>query len=270
MRGRHAPLLEACVDSVEGALAAERAGAGRLELCAGLVEGGTTPSVGMLEAVRARVSVPIVAMIRPRGGYFLYSEEELEVMTRDIAAMRAAGADGVALGALTGDGAVDVETLCTLVEVAAPLPVTFHRAFDLAADLDAALDALVACGVGRVLTSGGAPRAIRGAATIAALVQRAHDRIVVMAGGGIDAPDAAALVRQTGVRELHVGGTVPVSSPTTFRREEISFSPRLRPADEYTHLVTDEARLRAVADALRDAVRAPAMEGDGRGRSGAV
>lgn len=270
MRGRGAPLVEACVDSVPGALAAERAGAGRIELCAGLVEGGTTPSVGMLEAARARLSIPIVAMIRPRGGDFLYSDEELEVMTRDIASMRAAGADGVALGVLTRDGLVDADVLCTLVETAAPLPVTFHRAFDLAASLDAALDALVACGVARVLTSGGAPRAADGAAAIAALVQQANDRLVVMAGGGIAAPDAATLVRTTGVRELHVGGMVPVPGAMSFRREGISFSPRLRPPDEYTHYVADTDRLRAVVDALGGDVRPSALRGDDPGRSGAV
>jgi len=264
VRDRGTPLVEACVDSVAGALAAERAGAGRIELCAGLAEGGTTPSVGMLAATRARVSIPIVAMIRPRGGDFLHTEEELDVMARDVAAMRAAGADGVALGALTRVGAVDVEVVRALVEAAAPLPVTFHRAFDLAADLDAALDALVACGVRRVLTSGAAPRAIHGAATIARLVARAEDRLVVMAGGGIDAAAAAAIVRDTGVRELHVGGLVEAPSGMLFRRQGIRFT-RVTARDEYTRLRYDEARLRGVMDTLNSGARGTAVAGDDRG-----
>jgi copper homeostasis protein len=242
-------LVEACVDSLDGALAAARAGAGRIELCAGLIEGGTTPSAGLMALAGERSSVPVFTMIRPRGGDFLYSPAELEIMLRDIAVARRAGTHGIVIGALTPDGSVDVEATRALVGAAAPLPVTFHRAFDLTRDLTAALDALIACGVQRVLTSGGARRAGEDIDMLASLVARAAGRIVVMAGGGISAETAAAIVDRTGVRELHVGGAVMVPSAMTFRRSEISFARAPMP-DEYTLAVADEGRLRRVVEAI--------------------
>lgn len=250
-------LVEACVDSVDGALAAERAGAGRVELCAGLTEGGTTPSAGVIAVACARLRIPVVVMVRPRGSECLYTEAELEVMTRDIVTARALGAAGVALGVLTPAGAVDIERLRALVRVAHPLPVTFHRAFDLTADPREALDALAEAGVTRVLTSGGAPSAAAGAATIAALVRAAGGRVAVMAGGGIDAASAATLVREAGVRELHVGGAVAVPGAMTFRRPGIAFG-RPGPPDEYTVLAPDDARLRRVVAAASEAGHAAA------------
>ena len=237
-------LVEACVDSVAGALAAERVGARRIELCAALAEGGTTPSAGMIEAVRARGAIPIVAMIRPRGGDFLYDDEELDVMRRDIVAAREAGADGVAVGVLRPDGSVDLDALRTLRDTAADLPVTFHRAFDMSRDLPAALEALVHAGIARVLTSGAAPRAVDGADTIDALVRQAAARVEVMAGGGIRAADIPRLGR-AGVREVHVGGAVMVPSTMAFRRDSIAFG-RPLPPDEFTLAVGDVERWRFV------------------------
>ena len=244
-------LIEAAVESAEAAIAAERAGAHRIELCANLTEGGTTPSAGTIGAALSRVGVPIVVMIRPRGGDFLYSSMELAVMMRDIASARMLGAHGVVLGVLTEDGTVDVERTRGLVEAARPLPVTFHRAFDLASNLDEALEALVESGVRRVLTSGGMPRAGDGIRRIASLVQRAGDRLTVMPGGGISASNALQIVAETGVLEIHVGGTKAVPSAMRFRRPEISFA---RPplADEYTLTTIDDARLRSVVAAIAD------------------
>jgi copper homeostasis protein len=246
---RASVLVEAAVESVEGAIVAERAGARRIELCANLGEGGTTPSAGTIGEALARVAVPVFVMIRPRGGDFLYTDVELDVMLRDIATARFVGAHGIVLGALTPDGAVDVERTSGLVAAARPLPVTFHRAFDLANDLDAALESLIGCGVARVLTSGGAPRAADGIERLAALVRRGGDRISVMPGGGISAANAMRIVEETGAHEIHVGGTMPVASAMRFRRPEISFA---RPplADEYTLTIADEQRLRGVIEAL--------------------
>lgn len=241
-------LVEACVDGVAAALAAERAGAGRLELCAGLVEGGTTPSAGMLAAVLARVAIPVVAMIRPRGGDFLYTSDELEVMERDVAVARSLGAHGVALGVLTEDGAVDGARLAALVRCAQPLPVTVHRAFDLAADPGAALEAAIAAGARRVLTSGGCRTAPEGVATIAALVAQAGGRITVMAGGGVGAAAVRSLVRDAGVHELHVGGQTVVPSAMRFRRPGISLARAPLP-DEYSLARADDGRLRDVVAA---------------------
>ena len=242
-------LIEAAVESAEAAIAAERAGAHRIELCANLTEGGTTPSAGTIGAALSRVGVPVFVMIRPRGGDFLYSPMERAVMMRDIATARTLGAHGVVLGVLTADGGVDVEGTRALVEAARPLPVTFHRAFDLASDLGASLDALIASGVRRVLTSGGAPRAADGIARIASLVTRAGDRLTVMPGGGISAANALQILAETGAREIHVGGTKPVASGMRFRRPEISFARPPLP-DEYTLTTIDDDRLRKVVAAV--------------------
>src|SRR5438105_9461375 len=176
-------LVEACVDSVASALAAERGGAGRVELCDALHDAGTTPSAGMIEAVKARVRIPVFVIVRPRGGGFVHDADELDVMTRDVRAARALGADGIVVGALRPDATVDADVTRALVDAALELPVTFHRAFDLVADQGAALETLVDCGVRRVLTSGGAPTALDGAEAIAALSARSAGRLTVMAGG---------------------------------------------------------------------------------------
>ena len=242
-------LVEAAVESAEAAITAARCGAERIELCANLSEGGTTPSAGTIELAVARAGVPVFVMIRPRGGDFLYSAVELDVMERDIAAARSAGAHGIVTGALRSDGTVDVERLRALVETARPLEVTFHRAIDLARDLGEALEALVGCGVSRVLTSGGKPRAADAIPELAALVRQAGDRIVVMPGGGINPANALRLVDETGAREIHVGGTLSAAGGMQFRRTEISFArPPLQ--DEYARSVIDEGRLRGVVGAV--------------------
>jgi copper homeostasis protein len=245
-------VVEACVDTVDGARAAEAGGAGRVELCAGLVEGGTTPSVGAISLARERLSIPIFVIVRPRAGDFLYSENELTVMQRDIAAAASAGADGVVLGVLTPDGRVDGDAMRHLVPLARPMSVTFHRAVDLTRDLEESLDALIDAGVDRVLTSGGAASAVEGIGTIASLVQRAAERIVVMAGGGITASNAARVVAETGVREIHVRGSSRVPSTMEYKRAGVAFGKPYTP-DEYARTVTDEQRIRDVVDAARAA-----------------
>ena len=245
-------LIEACVDSVDAALAAERAGAHRIELCADLAEGGTTPSAGMIQLACERLAIPVFIMVRPRGGDFLYSPAEQETMLREIAIARGLGAHGVVIGALARDGTVDLDITRALVEAARPLPVTFHRAFDLTHDLEGALDALIECGVERVLTSGGVPRAAEGIEMLGALSARARDRIIVMAGGGVDARAATLIVERTGIHELHVGGSRRIESGMTFRRRDISFARAPLP-DEYTLAIPDDARLRGVIEVTRQA-----------------
>lgn len=230
-------LVEACVDTVASAVAAERGGARRLELCDDLVEGGTTPSVGAIATVRERVSIPLFAIIRPRGGDFLYDADDVAVMRRDIEAARAGGADGVVIGALTADGRVDTELTRRLVDVARPLAVTFHRAFDVVRDQVEALDALLALGVDRVLTSGGAATALEGVPRLRRLVEHANGGIAILAGGRVDASNAGRIVAETGVRELHVRGTERVASGMRHRRADIVFGKRYEP-DEYVRTVT--------------------------------
>jgi copper homeostasis protein len=236
-------ILEACVDSVESALAAEAGGADRLELCDDLLEGGTTPSAGMLAVCRGRVRLPLHVLIRPRGGDFLYSDVETEVMRRDVLAAKAAGADGVVLGALRADGTVDAERVALLAAAARPLDVTFHRAIDVCRDAAEALETLVALGLDRVLTSGQAPTALEGADAIASLVRRAAGRIAILAGGAIDESNVREIVARTGATEVHVRGTRVVESEMSFRNPRVRFRKTAVGAEE-ERSVTDTGRIR--------------------------
>ncbi len=196
-------LFESCVDSDDAARASSLGGAGRIELCARLDVGGTTPDPALIERCVASVAIPVFVMIRPRGGDFVYDAGEVAAMAEAIRTAAAAGAHGVVFGALRHDATIDVDVMRRLIDRARPLPVTCHKAIDAARDPLEALETLLALGVDRVLTSGGADTAAAGAATIARMVARAGDALVVMAGGGVRAHNAAALVRQTGVREVH-------------------------------------------------------------------
>ena len=236
-------IVEACVDSVESAQAAERGGAARLELCDALSDGGTTPSAGMIAACRERVSIPVFVIIRPRGGGFVYSESELDVMRRDIVAARGLGADGVVFGVLRRDGRVDEEQARSLVGVAGDLPVTFHRAFDFIPDHSAALETLISAGVTRILSSGGAPTAREGVPALASLVRQAGDRLVVMAGGGVREENVKEIVDGSGVREVHVRLTRLTRGDGPPLRAGVRVRKAL-PDDEAAWEETDEARVR--------------------------
>jgi copper homeostasis protein len=234
-------LVEACVDSVASSLAAERGGASRLELCDALFDGGTTPSAGMIAACKAAVSIPVFVMIRPRGGGFVYSDAERDVMQRDVLVARELGADGIVIGGLNQDATIDLDLVGCLMEAARELPVTFHRAFDVTSDLPASLEALAGAGVQRVLTAGGAPTAVEGAHVLSALVRQAGSRLVVMAGGGVRETNVSELVSLSGVRELHV-------RLTRLTRNEQSVARDLRvrrplPAEEAAWEETDEQRI---------------------------
>jgi copper homeostasis protein len=235
-------LIEACVDSVASALASERGGAGRLELCDNLFDGGTTPSAGMIAAVKAAVRIPVFVIVRPRGGGFVHTRDEIGVMRLDIEAARMLGADGIVLGALTAAGTIDVEQLKPLIDAVSPLPVTFHRAFDLAPNQEQALETLIQLRVSRVLTSGGASTALEGVERISALVRRAAGQITVMAGGGVREETVQEVVHRSGVKEVHVRGTKLLRSAGS-----AASAIRLRkapPSDESAWEETDEGRIR--------------------------
>lgn len=236
-------LLEACVDSVESAVAAERGGAHRLELCDSLADGGTTPSAGMIAGVTSSVRIPVFVIVRPRGGGFAYSAAELDVMRRDVELALRFGARGIVIGALDGDRRVAERETRLLLAAAQGAPVTFHRAFDLAPDQCIALDTLVDIGVERVLTSGGVATAREGAEQIARLVSHAAGRLVVMAGGGIREENVAEVVRIGGVREIHVRGTR--LRGTAGARYPIALRKPL-PADEGAWEETDAERVAAM------------------------
>lgn len=246
------------MDSVESALAAERGGARRLELCDALFDGGTTPSAGMIAACRDRVSIPVFVIIRPRGGGFVYSEPELDVMRRDIASARELGADGVVIGVLRRDGGIDEQQTRSLVDAAGDLPVTFHRAFDFAPNPGEAMETVISAGITRILTSGGAPTAREGVATLASLVRHAGDRLVVMAGGGVREENVKAIVDGSGVREVHVRLT------RLTRGDGLPLRPGLKvrktlPDDEAAWEETDEARMRSFVSVAK---RAPTTTHD--------
>jgi copper homeostasis protein len=242
-------VVEACVDSIESALAAARGGAHRIELCANLIEGGTTPSAGTLAVCRARLDIPICVLIRPRGGDFLYSAAELAVMLEDIRRAKQAGAHGIVTGVLTADGEIDADRTRELIAAARPLQVTFHRAFDVCRDASRALEMLVALGVERVLTSGQAATAPEGAETIARFVRQAAGRIGILPGGGVTADNAPALVRATGVTEVHLTGAVPHQSAMTFRAPAVTLG-NAAPRSEYEWSVTDAEQIQRVVKGL--------------------
>ena len=196
-------LLEIAANSLPSALAAVQGGADRIELCANLVEGGTTPSYGTIAATRDALRIPIYVLIRPRAGDFLYDAAERDVMLRDIATCVRLGCDGVVIGALDADANIDVATCRELVGAAGKLGVTFHRAFDVLRDQSAALEAIIALGCERVLTSGAHASAREGAGAIAALVRQARDRIRIMAGAGVRAEHLAQLVERSDAHEFH-------------------------------------------------------------------
>jgi len=196
-------LVEGCVEGLADAQAAARGGADRLELCADLSVGGTTPSAEIIRAVKARVFIPVFAMARPRGGSYVYDAAEIEATHRDIESVIAAGADGVVVGALTPANEIDVPVLHGFLARAGGTPVTFHRAFDQVADPSRALETLIDAGVQRVLTAGGQGTALEGSAVLKSLVEQAGDRIVVLAGGKVRGHNARELIARTGVHELH-------------------------------------------------------------------
>jgi copper homeostasis protein len=196
-------LVEAAVDSLEDALAAVDGGADRLELCANLSVGGTTPDQALIEAVLARIDTPVYAMIRPRGGSFVYTGDELHQMHRDLEDALGLGCAGVVLGVLDDGNRIDAARTRALVEIAGGERVTFHRAFDRTPDIFVAADALMSIGISRVLTSGGAPSAIDGVAVLSALVDHSAGRLEILAGGGVRANNVREIIRRGNVGEVH-------------------------------------------------------------------
>lgn len=196
-------ILEIAVFNIDSAVAAAQAGADRLELCENPQDGGTTPSYGFMKTVREVVSIPIFPIIRPHGGDFLYSESAYRVMQKDIALAKELGFEGVVLGLLNADGTIDADRTAKLVELAYPLEVTFHRAFDRAKDPLAALETIIQTGCSRILTSGQQPNAFDAKELIQQLVQQAANRIIIMPGSGVRASNIQELANFTCAQELH-------------------------------------------------------------------
>ena len=244
-------VLEICVDSVESALAAERGGARRVELCSDLLEGGITPSPGLLEQVRKRVGIDVFVIIRPRGGDFFYTTEEMAIMTADIEHARQLGADGVVLGILDGDGYVDVERTRELVEQAKPLPVTFHRAIDVSADFSDSLERIIATGAQRVLTSGGRRRVVDSTRDVSQAIRQTRGRLIVMVGGGLNPENIVTVANETGAAEYHASLNRGVLSPVRFRNDSLFLGADLE--REYMRFLVREEDVRALREGLERA-----------------
>lgn len=208
--------LEICAFNLSSALVAQQAGADRIEFCAAAEEGGTTPSAGAIRTARENLRIPLYPIIRPREGDFLYSDEEYRSMIRDIEYCKQVGCNGVVFGILAADGSVDKGRSARLVEIAYPMGVTFHRAFDWCANPFESMETIIGIGCERILTSGQRPMALEGAALIDQLVREADDRIVIMPGSGVRAANIVELVEKTGASEYHTSARVLKASAMAF------------------------------------------------------
>ncbi len=238
-------ICEICVDTVGGVRAAKAVGADRVELCADLLEGGITPSRGMIRRARTITGIGLNVMIRPRGGDFLFDDDEFATMQSDIETAKAEGADGVVIGLLTAAGEVDAARTRELILLARPLSITFHRAFDMTHEPFRAIETLVGVGVDRVLTSGQEATVIEGLPLIVDLIERAGNRIVVMPGGGITSRNVNRIVAAAKPHEIHFAALEPAVSGMRFRRPHVFMGGELRPP-EYDRLDTSAASIRSV------------------------
>ncbi|MER9326464.1 copper homeostasis protein CutC [Mesorhizobium sp. M0488] len=244
------PLIEICVEGIDGLLAAQAAGADRVELCASLVEGGITPSLGTVRAALEQATVPFHVMVRPRGGDFLYSETEYRSMLADVVALRGLGVPGVVFGCLNADGTIDEQRMRELTEAAGPLNVTCHRAFDMTRDPAEALEALIRCKVGRVLTSGQRDSAVEGLPLLADLVRQAGDRIVILGCGGLDLGNIAQVRKTTGLAEMHFAALKDVPSAMRYRNPKVGMGGSDLDR-EYRNILTDTPLVAATIAAAK-------------------
>lgn len=245
------PEIEICVDSVESALQAQAGGATRVELCAALSEGGLTPSAGLIELTRQSLHIPVHVLIRPRRGDFLYSAHELEIMKRDIKTAKALGVEGIVLGVLQADGQVDVERTAELMALAAPLSITFHRAFDMTPDPFKALEDVIQLKVHRLLTSGQQPTALAGASLLAKLVKQASNRLIVMPGGGISEDNIRELFIRTGATAYHASARSRISSLMHFKNDGLGMAASHQ-LTEYENMVADADLIKRLREATVD------------------
>lgn len=239
-------LLEVCANSVTSALAAQEGGAVRIELCENLYEGGTTPSHGEILLARKLLHIKLYVLIRPRGGDFLYTGLEYEIMSADIRYCIEAGCDGIVIGMLNADGTIDKKRCSDLVQIAKQwgVGVTFHRAFDMCIDIDQALEDIIEIGCERILTSGGKSTAMEGATIIANLIKKAAGRIIIMPGSGINENNVTDLVHFTGATEIHSSAKVRVPSKMIYKNDRIIMTNNY--GDEFSNEFTDTERVKQI------------------------
>lgn len=242
--------LEICANSVASCLEAQKGGAYRVELCAAIPEGGTTPSYGDMAMARELLEIKLHVIIRPRSGDFLYSPLEHKIMLKDIESALRLGVDGIVIGCLTKDGEVDMERNRELVEAAQGMSVTFHRAFDMCRYPFESLERIISLGCQRILTSGQQPQAQQGTPLLKELVKRAGDRIIIMPGSGVNKNNIAALARETAAKEFHLSARLPVESGMVYRNPNIKMGGTAVVIEEYAQQVTHAELVRDTIAAL--------------------
>lgn len=242
--------LEICVDSVESAINAQSAGADRIEFCDNLIEGGTTPGYGAIISARNNLSIKLHVIIRPRGGDFLYSDLEYDIMRRDIEICGESGVDGIVAGILLPGGNIDVDRTAKLFEFAYPMSATFHRAFDMCGDPVQGLEDIIATGASHLLTSGLKNRAQDGIELLRQLIIQAGDRITIIPGGGIDETNAALIMTATKAKEIHLTGRKAVDSEMIFRRQGINMG-GIKGVPEFSRMVADPERIKKIIEVLK-------------------
>ena len=215
-------ILETAVESVDGAMIAQQNGADRLELCSALELGGFTPSVGLIRAIKKHISIPVFALIRPRSGDFLYSETEFETIVNDVLEAKKQGLDGVVIGFLNSDGTIDVEKTKTVCQLAHPMAVTFHRAFDVCRNPMEAMEQIIVAGCHRILTSGQQQVALDGSSLIRDLVEKAQGRIIFLAGSGVRANNVKEIIEKTGAVEVHTSAKTDKQSNMSYRKQGVN------------------------------------------------
>jgi copper homeostasis protein len=235
--------LEIIGFNIESCIAAQTGGAHRIELCDNPSEGGTTPSYGFIKAAREKLSIELYVMIRPRGGDFLYSDDEFEIMKQDITTCKNCGCDGVVFGILTPDGSVDKKKCKELIDHAYPLGVTFHRAFDRTKDAFQSLEDIIEIGCERILTSGLQAKGADGAELIKQLIQRAEDRIIIMPGSGVNSQNIISLAESTGAIEFHSSASMLKNSSMNYLNKSIE--------DMMEHIIVNEKEVKKMGDLLR-------------------
>ena len=243
--------IEVCANSVESALNAQNAGADRVELCAGMPEGGTTPSIGQIMIARELLTrTKLHVIIRPRGGDFLYTDLEVQTMIKDIQAAKELQVDGIVIGCLTANGDVDVKQMEHLMREADGLSVTFHRAFDMCRNPHQTLQEIIALGCDRILTSGQQPTAVQGIPMLKQLQMEADEHIIIMPGCGINPSNIQQIANETGTKEFHLSGRTNVNSRMRFRNPNVSMGGTVH-IDEYVQQVTDEDIIRKAIHSLK-------------------
>lgn len=243
--------IEICANSVASCLEAQKGGAYRVELCAGIPEGGTTPSYGEIAVARELLNIKLNIIIRPRGGDFLYSDVEHKTMLHDIEMAKKLGVDGVVIGCLKADGTIDMERNRELIAAAEGMSVTFHRAFDMCKNPFESLEQIIALGCDTLLTSGQQPTAIEGISLLSQLVEKAGDRIIIMPGSGVNEDNIAILADETKAKEFHFSAREPIDSKMEYRNPDLKMGGAVVEIDEFVNNVTAAEKVKRTIDKLK-------------------